>query len=228
MSYARKIYNYANRSAWYLNHFGLKRIIYSAGIPRSGSTLLYNILRTILIKKFGDDLTYGWIGDAETMQKSKINLIKTHEVNRIDYWRAYQTFFTYRDIRDVLVSRYRMFNKKPTYKIAKYHITNIELAKKRANLVLKYEDMLSDRLKQIPIILETLKIDLDPEWVLIQLPDPKKVTLKNDYHHEKTLLHANHITGTKKNEWKEILSPELQDQLLHEYEWWFRENGYEV
>jgi len=55
--------------------FSNKPLIISAGMPRSGSTLLFNILRDIMLRRW-EGLSSGWSGDIENLDKGSAYLIK--------------------------------------------------------------------------------------------------------------------------------------------------------
>ena len=213
---------------WYLDTFGFKKIIYSAGIPRSGSTLLYNIIRIILEKEFKKDLSYFWIDDIHKESINRINLIKTHHLNKIDILRSYQTFYTFRDIRDVLVSRLKMFDKAPTIEIVRYHIRLHQIVENMGCHTFRYETMIKDLQATIHNVANILEIEINPSKVKAKLPHPQKSKAPQKGHDDKTLLHKNHTTGTKPFEWKEVLPQKLQDQIHKEFDWWFEENDYKI
>ncbi|MFW6272671.1 MAG: hypothetical protein ACOC2U_02685, partial [bacterium] len=106
----------------------------------------------------------------------------------MDIYRAAHTFYTFRDIRDVLVSRYRMFNKEPEMGIVKYYIEQDVFAKKNADLVLKYEDMLLEVEETVNLIANILKVDVSAKEIIAQLPDSKNEKGKDNYHSPDTLL----------------------------------------
>lgn len=91
-----------------------KPLILSAGMPRSGSTLLFNILRVILSERWSDQLSAGWEGYILQLPEGKAYLVKTHNINRFYKFRAKHAFYTYRDVRVAAVSNMRKFNLTPT------------------------------------------------------------------------------------------------------------------
>lgn len=202
--------------------------MYSAGMPRSGSTLLFNILKLILENKYGEKLSFGWVDDVKTIRKGDIYLIKTHGLTKMDIYRASDTFYTFRDIRDVLVSRYRMFNKEPEMGIVKYYIDQDIFAKKHASMVFKYDTLVNEQRDSIIQIASRLNVQVNPDNILTQLPDPANKNGNEDYHSPDTLLHKNHVTGTKRGEWQHILPQKLINQIHSEFGWWFKENGYDL
>ncbi|MCB0508971.1 MAG: hypothetical protein KDD21_11800 [Bacteroidetes bacterium] len=90
------------------------RYYFSAGMIRSGSTLLYNILRIILQMKYNGNISCGWIDDYDKLEKNRRYLIKTHSINRKLVFGAEHIFYTYRDIRECLLSFKIRFGTEPT------------------------------------------------------------------------------------------------------------------
>jgi len=82
---------------------GLGRLILSSGMPRSGSTLLYNILRLCLEKKHGAELVSGWLDDFDNLPKGRVYLLKTHNTNLYYALRSQYVFYTYRDNYSIFV-----------------------------------------------------------------------------------------------------------------------------
>lgn len=224
----QSILNNLKKVSWHAKYFGLNKLIYSAGMPRSGSTLLYNIIRLILSSKYSDKLSHGWIEEVNEIPKGEVYLIKTHHLNRMMTWRAFKTFYTFRDIRDVLVSRQKMFKKEPSIEIVRFYIQQDQIAKKYADKVFSYDLLTNETIKVTNEISESLQISVKSDQILKLLPNPASVSTLKSGHSKQTLLHKNHVTGTKKLEWKDVLSDNLIRQIHNEYDWWFLENGYKI
>jgi len=107
-----------------------KPLIVSAGMPRSGSTLLFNILREILVIKWKTRLSSGWEGDFISIPKGSAYLIKTHTLSHFYRWRARYCFYTYRDVRVAAVSVLRKFGQQITLESIRSMIRQYEIAKK--------------------------------------------------------------------------------------------------
>ena len=77
--FLNKIFKSTNsESQSVINKVGNSNLIISAGMQRSGSTLLYNQLREILIKAYPDNLCYGYIKDIDIIEPKDNFLLKTH------------------------------------------------------------------------------------------------------------------------------------------------------
>lgn len=208
-----------------IKYYRFSKLIFSAGMPRSGSTLLFNILRLILEEQFGDDLTHGWVEDLKKMPRKNVFLIKTHSLDNHDRIRANKIFYTFRDIRDVMVSRLKIFDKEPNMDIIRHYIRQDQFAKRHADMVIRYEDFIRNVPENIQKIARMLNYSDDIDRIVKNLPDVKERSpLKYDA--SKSLLHGTHITGTQKEEWKKVLPKSLQRQIHEELSGWLKENNY--
>lgn len=202
-----------------------KPLILSAGMPRSGSTLLFNILREISLQKW-PDLSYGWEGDILELSKGTAYLVKVHRINRYYRLRTQYSFYTYRDVRVTAVSSMRKFGVEPNIDNFRSNINEYMIAKRHCNLILKYENLISNPISGIEKIAEKLGVKIDQQVVFENtffLKAP--VNISNSYSKE-TLLHKEHFTHTKDDDWRTVLSKELQEEVNSEFSWWFNECGY--
>lgn len=206
---------------------GLSKLVLSSGMPRSGSTLLFNIIRLCLEKKYQNGLVSGWVGDLMELPNGKIYLIKLHGIRRIYTYRASLIFYSYRDVRDALVSVERKFGTTPSIDLCRSYIKEYVLAKKYANYMFKYEDFSDNLESTIHFISKILNIKLDSAEILKNIPSVS-LDLLNEGYDKKTLLHGGHSTGTESGAWKNSLSIKLQDQINNEFHWWFKENNYDL
>ncbi len=71
----------------------MKQLILSAGMPRSGSTWLYNAMRIMLKSDIGIDLGAGWIQDIEKFKDHDTILLKLHSY--IPHLASKATFVAY-------------------------------------------------------------------------------------------------------------------------------------
>ena len=78
------------------------RLILSAGMPRSGSTWLYNAVRLLINSSFGlkNNFSCGWIGDWNDIPKKDVMLIKIHDFDE-------QIVNNHIDSTDIIVYTYK-------------------------------------------------------------------------------------------------------------------------
>lgn len=198
----------------------------SAGMPRSGSTLLYNLLREILRVRFGDRLASGWIDDLPDLPEGDAYLIKTHRLFPFLYRRAQQIAYSFRDVRTAAVSRWRKFGHDITLEQVRNEIREYTVARQHSGLMIRYEEMIRCPTTIVEQLSRLLDIPVDAQEIygrVAELAPPDEPGYSR-----LTLLHKDHFTHTGDQEWREIIPPRLQAQIRTKYEWWFRECGYEV
>lgn len=203
-------------------------LIFSAGMPRSGSTLMYNIVRQILIQGNAGTLSSGWIEELFDLPQANFFLIKSHNLDRFQLVRANHIFYSYRDIRDALVSLSRKFDCQPSLEIARTWIEQYKIAKKHARMMIRYEDMVSDIPATVNSIARHLKMQIDVNKIVLSLPEMSGQNVVEGQYSKVTLLHKNHATGTVSGEWRTVLDPKLQGQIMSEFSDWFQMNRYSL
>lgn len=203
-----------------------KPLYISAGMPRSGSTFLFNILREILLSKWDGGLRYGLLKDVLEMPAGAAYLVKTHSLNRFYRIRSQKAFYTYRDVRVAAVSRMRMFKTKPSMDNIRNDINEYIIAKRCCDLIVKYEDLTAKPDRVVEDCANLLNIMVDTREILAKLSRPASDFNESSGYSKERLLHQGHFTGTKDDEWRTVLSEELQKQLNDEFAWWFEECGY--
>jgi hypothetical protein len=202
-----------------------KNLIVSAGMQRSGSTFMFNILKELVNIKTNCDFSYAYIKDFDKVLRTKqaYVLIKTHETDKKFTSNAYLLVYTYRDVRTAMLSQYRKFNTPINYGFVKYCIGEYEKAKEQNAIMVKYEDLINNPEKIIMILSEKLSIDIDPKLICEKIIN---ITNQKDSLYEETLLHENHRTGTTDFEWRENIDKILLDKINEDFRWWFKECGY--
>ena len=133
-------------------------LIISAGMPRSGSTWLYNATRLVLLSspEFKDDLACGWIDDRNNLAESKNTLIKIHEFDKRLSEQAYYTIYSYRDVRDSLASINRKFGRLPSLDAATHLIKMHDKWTRVADIIVPYEKILSSKKEIITDLAQAL------------------------------------------------------------------------
>lgn len=203
-------------------------LVVSGGMPRSGSTLLFNLIRTCLEYKYPDDLVSGWIGDTRSIPEGKVYLIKSHDVNRSLAYRANTYFYSFRDVRDALLSSQRKFGQEPTIEYCRYYIKGYMAAERYAHEMFKYEEFVHDLEGAVERIQSHLCMSAPTEAILSRLPSlqPREKAAKG--YDETTLMHGEHATHTKQGEWRTGLDKKLLDRIRDEYGWWLEKNEYSI
>jgi hypothetical protein len=218
-------------------------LIISAGMPRSASTWMYNVLRLLLgaHPDIAGNLGCGWLGDWKTIPKRKYRLIKMHEYDFVAVDLSRAIFYSYRDIRDAIASQQRKFGGTPNMRAADDYVHLHEMWMQKADFPMKYEVMLQDQERIIAGIAETLEaVNLTPPTPGYNKPDPAGIAeelrrLRFESEGDKTgqynkvnLYHRGHITDGRIGSWKGSLDEDLAARITEKYEWWFAKYGYET
>ena len=209
----------------FLTKLGTARLILSAGMPRSGSTLLFNILRVALASE-DKNVVSGWNGDIKILPNGDTYVIKVHHIGWHRAFRAQAIFYTYRDVRDALVSNKRKFGDASIDLVHEW-IRDYDFARRHAMRMFRYEDMMESLSDVVLEILSDLELQLSVEEVLSKLPKDD-APAENESYSKESLLHPGHRTSTVKGDWREVLDNELQETIHAQYSWWLEMNGYTV
>jgi len=208
-----------------LRRAGRSRLVLAAGMPRSGSTMLFNIVRLCLEQNYPGQLSAGWIGEIHRLPPAPVWLLKVHTVPRLLAWRANAIFCSFRDVRDALVSAQRKFGAEPSLERCREYVREDQAARAYADCRLRYEELTAQPESAIEQVGRALAVPVDVAQVLRQLPHPDARAPASGYDRT-TLLHPNHATRTVAGDWRQVLPPELQVRIAEEFADWLRANGY--
>ena len=204
--------------------------IVSAGMPRSGSTWLYNAIRLIAIENniFGDSTPCGWCEDVDSNESSW--LIKIHTFDSLLSRNSDFIFYSYRDLRDALASNLRKFSTPIDISLVDTFIEWDNKWRKVADYSMKYEDMLKNPEQEIKNIGKLLGYSGNAHVIIDAI---KKLNYdsngsRNETYNEKNLFHKNHITDGRIGSWKGQIEPELLIEIEDRYKDWFLNNGYNL
>lgn len=212
----------------YLNFYqaiGVKPLIISCGIPRSGSTLLFNMVRLIFEQDEAQKKVIGgWFEDYDELgTNGELYLIKAHHLSYHLGLRSKKVYFSYRDIRETMVSAKRKFNALPSIQMARNQVNLFNKAKKYADKMFSYEQLTQNKREVIEELANDLGIKVDVDKIIQSLDGFGKV---EKGYSKVTLLHKNHTTGTKFLDIEKEIEPKLLAQINEEFSQWFKENGY--
>ena len=234
------------------------------GIIRSGSTWSYNVCRGLLQEQADQLKQPFW---SVYLQADELEIliehtwptapgptvVKAHKIGpkALDALksRSARAVCTYRDLRDCLASDTIFMNCS-----MKDSITRLESSLEffnaselsRSTLLVRYEDMIADRRKQIRRIAEYLNVKVAPSLVS-QIDDKTNIqtsrnicrSLKNKPADQvmdvsthrvdpQTHLHENHIADAKVGKWKTVFTPQQGRWLTQYLAPWLLRFGYET
>lgn len=202
------------------------QVILTNGMPRSGSTWLYNALRHILSEVTPKNIfLYGWHEDIK--ERRQVNLIKAHGINQTLLQEATQIFYSYRDIRDVLASRKRMWGMDPTMEVARSLFVECEFFEKASNYVMRYEDFIANPMAILKDLVRYFDADeLDIEAIQVMLQAEKKPASDGKPYNKEELYHRGHVTNGQHMTFQGVVSDKLIEQIEDSFGSWFIDHGY--
>ncbi len=197
-------------------------------MSRSASTWLYNAARLLVSQNVNSDISCGWIHDFECLPTETDAVIKLHNYDAELVRHSSHVLYSYRDIRDVLASMKRIWNKKPTIETADRLVSLYQKWTSSADYVVRYDEILADKNQVIERMAETLAIsNPDPQSIVDQISKmsyfsegPKTV------HNQINLLHKRHVTDGSSNSWHGHVKPGLISKIERKHRSWFVENGF--
>jgi hypothetical protein len=227
----RKLRKMAKRGLFCFEYFLHSRrcpVILSAGMPRSGSTWLFNAARLLLRRRHGDSLSSGWIGDWRSLPKKPAMLLRIDEFDPFPVKRAKVILYSYRDLREALASYKRKSTMQPTLALARQWLDHDQHWRSLADFTLRYETMLDDPAAALSDLAHVLEVkDAPVEDLIRELSGlHSRVGARRESSHAEILLHPGHMTDGRHMTWHAYLSGVLVRQVEEEFREWFVGNGY--
>jgi hypothetical protein len=209
------------------------KIFVAAGIPRSGSTWLYNAMRLILREKYAI-LYSAWIDDRDAAAEANADasLIKIHAINADLADQASVIMTCHRDPRDIAVSLQAMgWFRNRTNALARmqefraYH----EFWSPRSAIDLSYAQIVNDDEASLRRIAQALDVNFTDDKLaslaatLRNTPNNRDPDAKHD---PEFLTHANHRNDGRDGRWKDQLDPKVARAIETQHRDWIRRLGY--
>jgi hypothetical protein len=205
-----------------------------AGMPRSGSTWLFNAVRLLLKYAGAPDLAGGYVGQSEELLTHRTALIKLHPFHPELAARADVILTTHRDLRDVSASMQRHYQRGYSAADMNEWVRSQVRWSQVAAYDLHYENLLVDKLAEIKKIAAALKL---PPATLDALPyetvageiDGEKFKRRfseSTAYDAVNLLHEGHITDGRHGSWEGVLSAPCLAAIEKEFRGWMTLRGY--
>ena len=169
------------------------RVMIASGMNRSGSTLLYNLLRVAMDNEtwsqkirllFGKKLRFecGYIDDLDKLRDADLYLIKTHRLTSRLVEQVESIFYSFRDVRETLVSQHIKFGTELSIDFIEKQIQSFNDAKESGAKMFSYEDLCNNTKEVAKSIGVELGIDINPGRLTSRLPAHRvKRTLSGGY-----------------------------------------------
>jgi len=172
----------------------------------------------------GDNFIKGFASAESKTTEAKNAVIKIHVINN-DYikWADY-IFYTHRDIRDVAASLIRRTGKVPMKSKINDNIEAWSRYALIADLVIKYNRIISEPRKVIADIGKIIGIKPNINMIIKVLNKMKNSKLKKK--DPITLMRINHITDGRSGVYKKHLEPNYLKWIEEKYKWWLVKNEY--
>ena len=204
----------------------------SAGMPRSGSTWLYNVLRLLLQRQLseGQAFSSGWFANRQSVDDEGLQLLKLHKYDAEMARSARFIAYSYRDPRDALASARRKFGTPLTLGWLDDCIGQHDAWVKVAQHVLRYESMLDDPQKQARALARRLGLPATlGEAVCAEIGELSfdSAGPRNEQYHDINLFHRDHRTSDgQPGRWRTELPAALQTEIQERHAQWLQRHGY--
>ncbi len=201
-----------------------------AGMNRSGSTWLYNVVRLLLARSGAPDLAAGWVEDREKLLKHRTAVVKVHIFDPSLLIEPYMVLTSHRDLRDVAASLARKFKLPASVEMTRYVFNQYRRWAELARFDMCYEAMIADAPAMVGQVAAALGVEVDAtaQAEVAAEVDAAKRSIRADTRgfDPQTLLHTGHITDGRPGSWREDLSPERADEIVKGFRSWMELQGY--
>jgi hypothetical protein len=225
--------------------------VFSAGMPRSGSTLQFQITAELIESSgLGHRLAYARTAEFPSIRNEHSGaaehlVFKTHHCSREieeEFHRGHaKAVYTFRDLRDVYASRMRMREAsfREVWKEGFLDKCLRDDAWWRSLCpvyITRYEDMIADLPAEVARLATFFGINLD-ESRCSEIADKysfdsqqQRIEQQKQQDAEgfdpQHLLHGNHLTAPPGSSWSDTLTPDQAARIEHRTRDWLAEHGY--
>ena len=205
------------------------RLAICCGLPRSGSTLQYQLAAEI-VESAGAGRALGWIGAAsvddviEQLPRGKVGVVKVHHfqqlhgVTRADAGGSLRLIHSYRDLRDVAVSLSRLSGRSfrdivVAADVERMIADSIQWESCESVMLSRYEDFVGDVGREAGRIAAHLDLDLPVDLLdhfvdhfSLERQRDRTAELRSDSigYDPTTLLHRGHIGSGAAEQWRSL------------------------
>jgi hypothetical protein len=203
-------------------------IILCSGIPRSGSTWLYNAARLLLEVEYPAKVYGCWIADYDPSRPAAVHIVKIHEFNDHIAKKARIILTSHRDLRDIAASAWLrgwVTNEQATLQFIEDAVAFHTYWLKLGAFDVPYNMIRNTPLEAIEQIATRLGISsarVDASSILAQLEALPMATLGVDKYNPTTLLHDRHRMDGKSGYYNEILPIEIIARIEDTFGTWLR------
>lgn len=187
-------------------------LVMVTGVPRSGSTLIYNIVRLLKAQNSRRKCRANWINDFEFRPKiGEQVVLKTHDYDLMISWLPGTFIHSTRNLLEVASSTAKKNGEVPELqKIKIFRDWDLNW-RKRADVFVEFVEV-KDVRKLIDRLAHGLKIEAYEEETIIKELDCITKSKVDGEYDAQTLLQSGHVSGAGK-QWKELLPSQLQKEI---------------
>lgn len=204
-----------------------------AGIPRSGSTWLYNAVRLLLQREHGEGSVYGtWVDRYDAANPARWHVVKIHDANDPLAWRAKCVLTSRRDLRDIAASAWKrgwVGDSATTLALLDSVIAQHAFWKPRSAHEMAYEVMRRDpraELSSIAAVLGLQSSDEQLDATLHAIESLDHDDASADDFDSSNLMHKRHIMDGRVGYHAQTLPADLLAAINQRYVDWLRANDY--
>lgn len=207
------------------------RLVLCAGIPRSGSTWLYNAVRLSLEAADGGEVYGTWVADYDPATAASCHVIKIHDPCPQLAAAADRVLTSRRDLRDVAASVRARGWARTDDELIEFlkHVVEIHgFWKARSIYEVVYERMIDHRPQVIAEVAEVLGLALARDRVI--RVDEQIRRLRHDDagqpYDKVSLLHRGHVGPGRPGAYAEVLDQRLVRRINEQFGSWLRDHDY--
>ncbi len=204
-----------------------------AGIPRSGSTWLYNAVRLLLQRAHNEDDVYGtWIERYDAANAAPWHVVKVHHADEALAWRAACVLTSRRDLRDIAASAWKrnwISDAASTLAFLDSVVAQHAFWKQRAAHEMAYESMRSEPRCEVAAIARALSLALDDRAIDDTLHAIEALGHDDSSAEDfdpSNLMHKGHIMDGRVGYHAQTLPAELLATINNRYADWLRSHEY--
>lgn len=208
------------------------RLVLCAGIPRSGSTWLYNAARLGCLIAGGGDVHAAWIDDYDPTSPAIWHVVKVHDPAPELESRADVVLTSRRDLRDIAASVVRRgWAEDDAGLIALLGriIAQHDHWSRKAALEVVYADIQTAPVKTAGAVLAAIGLEpheRNARAIVARIEAAVDPSAADAGYDPLTLLHPGHRAGGGRGDYAEVLEPALIERIEGRYGDWLERHGY--
>jgi len=210
---------------------GARRVIVCAGMPRSGSTWLFNAIRLLLLEVKSPDDVYGaWVEMYVRSHRGTYHVVKTHGFISSLANNAWRVFTSRRDLRDIAASLVlkRWASRRSLIRALDAAVRSHSAWRRHSSYEMVYEELVTSPIEQLARIAATLEIEPSPDLL-------RRVQTRLDSlqpvagvppERSPNLLHPGHRQRGECGYYLEVLDRDLVSKIERTFRPWLSEYRY--